>query len=139
MGKSFVLLLGSANLVTLRNWGLMVSRTLAEPLSTARDVTCSHTSFGFLFFNLYRVSMSTLTAKCTSASGQQLCLRSRLRASDKEGSEGERGLRLVCECDSELPWEGSWESIPPWTMTLTGKAKFTFPSEMKMKQKFRWA
>lgn len=26
--KSFVLLLGSANLVTLRNWGLMVSRTL---------------------------------------------------------------------------------------------------------------
>lgn len=108
--KSFILLLGSANLVTLRNWGLMVSRTLGWTFINNEncDLLTHLIQFSvFVIFKLYRVNMSTQTAKWTSTSGQQLYLRSRLRTSEEKGFEGERGLWLVCEWNPELPWEGS--------------------------------
>lgn len=62
--KSIVLLLGSTNLVTLRNWHLMVSRTLVSVNNENCDL---HTHLVQLpvcvIFKPYRVNMSTLTAK----------------------------------------------------------------------------
>lgn len=102
--------MGWANLVTLRNWGLMVSRTLGRAVVNNEncDLLTHLIQFPvFVIFQPYRVNMWTLTVKWTSASVRQLYLRSRLRASEEKWSEGKRGLWLVCEWDPELPWEGS--------------------------------